>query len=238
MEPKPLPDHPGLLEALFKDAETCLDQNLPLLNKYRMLRAERSSPAPRQDYVKRLEAEILDGRARGGHEVRLLAEYMTDEELETIGRIRDELRAANNARAELSPRLFARLVAPTVPREEEILEALVTPVSRLQREIADRLGRMPRPPESDLPRFEKNGKKWELWYKGVVCLTVSRSDGNNQKKILEVFQESDWPTYIEDPMNDPDKFAQTVRDLQRKLEGKPLVLRRKNTRLHWEARPE
>jgi hypothetical protein len=78
-------------------------------------------------------------------------------------------------------------------------------------------------PEPPKPRWEKR----KLWFGETLCKWYKRR-AHQQEKILDAFEEEDWPRRIDDPL-DKGKLAETIKSLQEALRGKPITFERDGT---------
>ena len=76
-------------------------------------------------------------------------------------------------------------------------------------------------PEIDKPAERTREKPvWNrdsltLTIDGVACRSFRRAKGNDQLKILDAFQEKDWPEAINDPFKDEFKLKETIKSFNR-----------------------
>lgn len=73
--------------------------------------------------------------------------------------------------------------------------------------------------QEDIPHYDKELR--ELTYKRVV-LKRFRQQAENQERVLATFEEQGWPRRILDPIPKAGRLAQTVRDLNRGMQGAPI----------------
>jgi hypothetical protein len=75
------------------------------------------------------------------------------------------------------------------------------------------------------PRWVKAERK--LWYGSTLCAKYC-SLAKRQMKILDVFEEDQWAERIDDPL-DEGLLPDTIKGLQRKRKGKPILFERDGT---------
>jgi hypothetical protein len=95
----------------------------------------------------------------------------------------------------------------------------------LDKQVRGGLRQVAEQPATQRPRWDDVGKK--LWYGSVMCAHYKHA-APNQMLVLAAFEEERWPAQIDDPL-DPAKLANTIKDLQEKLKGSPVVIERDGT---------